>query len=53
VKVLFFSQDTNKVEQLVLALRLRWPDLRPLVASNGKTALDVIENESPELAVLC
>jgi DNA-binding response OmpR family regulator len=53
VKVLFFSQDTNKVEQLVLALRLRWPDLRPLVASDGKTALDVVENESPELAVLC
>lgn len=53
MKVLFFSQDTNRVEQLVLALRLRWPDLRPLVASDGKTALDVIEKESPELAVLC
>ena len=33
MKVLFFSQEGTSVEQLTLALRLRWPDLAPLVAS--------------------
>ena len=43
MKILFFSQDEDKVEQLGLALRLRWPDLRPLVASEGHVGLDVLE----------
>lgn len=53
MKVLFFSQDSAKVEQLVLALRLRWPDLRPLIASSGDVGLQVIEQEEPELVLLC
>jgi len=53
MKVLFFSQDSAKVEQLVLALRLRWPDLNPLIASNGDVGLQVIEQEEPELVMLC
>jgi len=53
MKVLFFSQDSAKVEQLVLALRLRWPDLNPLIASNGDVGLKVIEQEEPELVMLC
>ena len=53
MKVLFFCQDGPKVEQLVLALRLRWPDLRPLVASQGGVGIQVIEQEEPELVMLC
>ena len=53
MKVLFFSQDSAKVEQLVLALRLRWPDLHPLIASSGDVGLQVIEQEEPELVMLC
>lgn len=53
MKVLFFCQDGAKAEQLVLALRLRWPDLRPLIASQGHIGLEVIEREEPELAIIC
>lgn len=53
MKVLFFSQDGDLVEQLGLALRLRWPDLRPLVASEGLVGLEVIEREEPDIVVLC
>lgn len=53
MKVLFFCQDGEKVEQLVLALRLRWPDLRPLVASQGSVGLQVIEREEPSLVIIC
>ena len=53
MKVLFFSQDGDLVEQLGLALRLRWPDLRPLVASEGLVGLEVIEREEPDIVILC
>ena len=53
MKVLFFSQDGIRVEQLVLALRLRWPDLRPLIASQGAVGIEVIEKEEPELVLVC
>lgn len=53
MKVLFFSEDGAKVEQLVLALRLRWPDLKPQVAAQGSTGLQVLEVEEPDLVFLC
>lgn len=53
MKVLFFSQDGTRVEQIVLALRLRWPDLRPLVATQGGVGLQVAEEEEPDLVLLC
>ncbi len=53
MKVLFFSQDDTSVEQLTLALRLRWPDLAPLVASHGDLALLAVEEEEPNLVMLC
>ena len=53
MKVLFFSQDGDKVEQLGLALRLRWPDLRPLIASEGQVGLEVIEREEPDISIIC
>ena len=53
MKVLFFSQDSARVEQLVLALRLRWPNLKPLVATKGDVGLQVIEQDEPDLVLLC
>ncbi len=53
MKVLFFCQDGDIVEQLVLALRLRWPDLKPLIATQGSVGLEVIEKEEPEIVLLC
>ncbi len=53
MKVLFFSQNGDKVEQLGLALRLRWPDLRPLIASEGRVGLEVIEREEPDISIIC
>ncbi len=53
MKVLFFCLEGSKVEQMTLALRLRWPDLRPLVASQGKVGLEVLEEEEPDLVMLC
>jgi len=53
VKVLFFCQDGVRVDELVLALRLRWPDLKPLIVSQGGVGLEVIEQEEPEVVFLC
>ena len=53
MKVLFFSQDGEYVEQLVLALRLRWPDLKPLIVSQGGVGIQVVEQEEPDLVMLC
>ena len=53
MKVLSFCQDGDIVEQLVLALRLRWPDLKPLIAAQGSVGLEVIEKEEPEIVLLC
>lgn len=53
MKVLFFSQDGERVEQLVLALRLRWPDLKPLVVSQGGVGIQVVEQEEPDLVMMC
>ena len=53
MKVLFFCQDGTKVEQIALALRLRWPDLNSLVASQGGLGLQVIEQDEPDFVILC
>ena len=53
MKVLFFSKDETKVEQLVMALRMRWPDLVTLTASRGSLGLQLLETDEPALAVLC
>ncbi len=53
MKVLFFSQDGTGVEHLTLALRLCWPDLAPLVASQGDLALVAVEQDEPDFVMLC
>ena len=53
LKVLFFSRDGERVEQLALALRLRWPDLNPLIVSQGGVGIQAVEQEEPDLVMLC
>lgn len=53
VKALFFSRDTARVEELALALKIRWPDLKPLMVSKGKQGLQVIEQEEPDVVLMC
>ena len=52
LKVLFLSQDAAKVEQLVLALRMRWPDTRPLMPARAVVVSRLIEAEDPDLKAL-
>ena len=53
MKVLFFGKDTAAVEEIALALRLRWPDLEPMAVTQGSKGLYVIEQQEPELVVVC
>ena len=53
MKVLFFSRETAAVEEIALALRLRWPNLQPMVVAKGGKGLYVIEQQEPELVVVC
>ena len=53
MKTLFLSQNDDKVEQMALALKIRWPDLNPLVAFKGIIGLDILKHEEPDVAILC
>lgn len=53
MKALFFSRDTGRVEELALVLKIRWPDLKPLMVSKGKQGLHVIEQEEPDVVLMC
>ena len=53
MEVLFFSTDATSVEEMVLALRLRWPDLKSTAVDNGGKGLHFIEQQEPELAIIC
>ena len=54
MKVVFFCRDNvQTVDDVVLALRLRWPDLQPVITSEGSAGLEMIEQEGLELVLLC
>jgi DNA-binding response OmpR family regulator len=52
MKVVFLSRDEETIENFTLALRLRWPDLQPLIAHSGDLGVDVIEEEEPDLVLV-
>ena len=52
VKVLFFGRDVATVEEVVLALRLRWPDLRSITVDKADEGLRTIETMGPELIIV-
>ena len=53
MKVLFISQDDPKVDQLALALRIRWPDLEPVSAARGSDVGPILDAEKPDLVMVC
>ena len=53
MKVLFFSRDEATVEEMGLALRLRWPDLQSMAVDNADKGLHLIEQQEPELVIVC
>ena len=53
MKALFFGQDVNKIEQLALALRIRWLDLEAIMVSRGSHGLMAIEQKEPVIAFIC
>ena len=53
MKVVFFSEDEEPVDDLALGLRLRWPDLDPLIAARGDVGLRMIRDQEPDLIFLC
>ena len=53
MKVVFFSRSEARVEEMVLALRLRWPDIQPTAVDSGDQGLHIIEQLEPELVVVC
>ena len=53
MRVVFFSGDEPVVEELVIGLRLRWPDLEPLAAARRDVGLRMIREQEPDLLFLC
>jgi len=52
VKGLFIGLDPQTLEMVTLALRLRWPDARALVATEARRGLDMVETENPDLVLM-
>lgn len=53
MKALFFGQDASQIEQLALALRIRWPDLESIMVTRGNQGLMAIEQKEPDIAFMC
>ena len=53
MKVVFLCPGETNVEDLVLALSLRWPDSKPLIARCPEVVIQLIEQEEPALVFLC
>ena len=47
-----FCREEGQVEDLGLALRVRWPDLRPLIAQQAALGLRMLRQEEPELVMV-
>lgn len=53
-RVILFAKETYQfLELIIINLRWRWPNLEPIIASQGETDLDSIELEEANLVILC
>ena len=52
MKVLLIGVDPQNAEMVALTLRLRWPEARPLVATEAEKGVDLLEQESPDMVIL-
>lgn len=53
MKALFFGEDANKIEQLALALRIRWPELESIMVTRGRHGLMAVEQQGPDIVFIC
>ena len=52
LKAMIFCRDPVGAEELVAALKVRWPDIDSLVASRGKRDLETVVRHEPDLVVV-
>ncbi len=52
MKVVIIEDDPEIVEAVSLCFHLRWPDVDVVSANEGIAGLDLIEKESPDIAIL-
>ena len=52
MKLLFIGEDNKWIEEIVLALRVRWRDINPTVASKLAPAADLISQGEVDLVFL-
>jgi two-component system KDP operon response regulator KdpE len=52
MKVVFVGADRRTFDMATLSIRLRWPDVMPLVATTAEQGLQLVEELSPELVIL-
>ena len=52
IRALLIGMDPETEETVLLCLRLRWPDARPIITTNAQTGLALLEQESPDMLVL-
>lgn len=52
MKVLLISDSENLVQDISLALQVRWPDVILVWAGQGKKGIDLIEAEQPDITII-
>lgn len=52
VRLLSVGLDPAELELVTLAVRLRWPDARVSVATDGQRGVELVEEETPDILLL-
>ena len=52
MKAVFIGGDVRTCEVATLAMRLRWPDVAPVIAATAGEGLEAVERESPDVVLL-
>jgi hypothetical protein len=53
LNVVYIGADARTAEIALLATHLRWPEVTPLVAATAGEGLELVEQELPDLVLLC
>jgi two-component system KDP operon response regulator KdpE len=51
-KVIFVGDDPQMLKVVTLGIHLRWPDVLPLVATTAAVGLEMVEQVSPDVALI-
>lgn len=52
MKIVFFCKNTSDMDRHILVLRLKWPNLRPLLATDEQVGLRLVDRENPDLVII-